>query len=142
MKSCSIYFKGPRAFIFTSHTVQDGPGIEGAPMFNVAASDANELADAFKNSIAASRTGVPAPADYRSLVRDMLKFTKERSHKQFVSNAILRDVWDDGVTVKIIPCYPAEKGSFEPREDRAIPCSRDWLDVAKRLIESVKSSST
>jgi len=137
MKACHIYFKGPRACIETYCSTTEGHGIFMEPFFNVAANDVNELAAAVKSSIEASRKGVPVPQDFRSLVVNSLKFFKERSYKKFVSNAILREVDDDGDTIKIIPCDPAEKGSFTPREDKAIPCSRDWVDVAQRLIASV-----
>jgi hypothetical protein len=138
MKACEVFVKGKRAFAFTQNTTASGLGVTTGPMFNVAADDPAELGDAIRKCLEASSAGVPDPEDFKSLAKEMIRFAGERSWKSFTTGAAMSAIWDDGSQLKIIPHVPAERGSFDGREDEAVVCPRDWHQVGQRFISSLR----
>jgi hypothetical protein len=132
MKSCQVFIKGDIAFVFPQSTTRLGIGLTTEPMLKVSTASLKDLGDAVRTCLDASKRDIPDPIDFSP--KAILCFAGEKSWKRFVSGATLRAIWLDNSRAKIVSYDPAERGSFELREDLSKACPLEPPEELGRAI--------
>ena len=103
--NCAVaYFRKTDVVVHAQHRTVDGLWIAGPPVFRIdRAETATELIPAVLGALDRSRVGVPAPAEWKAVLKEVLVVAKVRSWNALARGAKLCSISRSGQEIVITP---------------------------------------